>query len=135
MFFEISTLLLNVQHRKVEKKNAFHLRTNGNPHPRAAREDGAVIMTARRRKRERYPELPRPGPRRLVMLACEVGGRGAAECGELIHELLRVRAPHAPTVLRRASRAGWECRWWGLLSCAQLTALASTLLGNSPTLA
>ena len=56
------------------------LRTNGTPHPRTAREDGAAIATARRRKRERYPELLRPGPQRLVVLACEVGGRWAAEC-------------------------------------------------------
>ena len=43
-------------------------------------------MTARRRKRERYPELLRPGPQRLVVLACELGGRWAAECGDLIRD-------------------------------------------------
>ena len=107
------------------------LRANGAPHPRTAREDGAAIVTARRRKRERYPELLRPGPQRLVVLACEVGGRWAAECGELIRDLLRVRAPRAPPALRHASRAGWERRWWGMLSCAQQTAVASTLLGNA----
>eukprot|EP00434_Breviolum_minutum_P012613 symbB.v1.2.011117.t1/scaffold739.1/size166688/8 len=41
-----------------------------------------------------------------------------------------VRAPRAPAALRHASRAGWERRWWGMLSCAQQTAVASTLLGN-----
>ena len=106
------------------------LRANGSPHPRTAREDGAAIMTARRRKRERYPELLRPRPQRLVVLACEVGGRWAAECGDLIRDLLRVRAPRTPAALRHASRAGWERRWWGMLSCAQQTAVASTLLGN-----
>ena len=90
----------------------------------------AAIMTARRRKRERYPELLRPGPQRFVVLACEVGGRWAAECGDLIRDLLRVRAPRAPAALRHASRAGWERRWWGMLSCAQQTAVAPTLLGN-----
>ena len=30
-----------------------------------------------------------------------------------------------PTVLLQTSRAGWECRWWGMLSCAQQTAVAS----------
>ena len=112
------------------------LRADGNPHPRTARENGAALLRARRRKWERYPELLRPGPQRLIVLACELGGRWAAECGALIRDLLRVRAPRAPTALRHASRAGWERRWWGMLSCAQQTAVASTLLGNvwrSPT--
>ena len=66
-----------------------------------------------------------------AVLACEVGGRWAAECGDLIRDLLRVRAPRAPQALGHASRAGWERRWWGMLSCAQQTAVASTLLGNA----
>ena len=106
------------------------LRANGHPQPRTAREDGAALVTARRRKRDRYPELLRPGPQRLVVLACEIGGRWAAECCDLVRDLLRVRAPRAPPALRQASRAGWERRWWALLSCAQQNAVASTLLGN-----
>ena len=70
------------------------------------------------------------GNKSLVVLACEVGGRWAAECGELIRDLLRVWAPRAQA-LRHASRAGWERRWWGMLNCAQQTAVASTLLGNA----
>ena len=35
-----------------------------------------------------------------------------------------------PTVLLQTSRAGWECRWWSMLSCTQQTAVASALLGN-----
>ena len=106
------------------------LRANGHPQPRTAREDGAALVTARRRKRDRYPELLRPGPQRLVVLACEIGGRWAAECCDLVRDLLRVRAPRAPPALRQASWAGWERRWWTLLSCAQQNAVASTLLGN-----
>ena len=82
------------------------LRANGSPHPRTTREDGAAIMTARRRKRERYPELLRPGPQRLVVLACEAGGRWAAECGDLIRDLLRVRAPRAPAAAPPC-QSGW----------------------------
>lgn len=43
-----------------KKKKTFHLGANGNPRPRTTREDGAVLMTTRRRKRERCPELLRP---------------------------------------------------------------------------
>ena len=51
------------------------LRRDGRPQPRAAEEDGAAIAVARRRKEARYPEVCRPGPQRLVVLACETGGR------------------------------------------------------------
>ena len=37
-------------------------KANGHPQPRTAREDGAALVTARRRKRDRYPELLRLGP-------------------------------------------------------------------------
>ena len=104
------------------------LRANGHPQPRTAREDGAALVTATRRKRDRYPELLR---QRLVVLACEIGGRWAAECCDLVRDLLRVRAPRAPPALRQASRAGWERRWWALLSCAQQNAVASTLLSQA----
>ena len=58
------------------------LRRDGRPQPRAAEEDGAAIAVARRRKEARYPELCRPGPQRLVVLACETGGRwGPEACG------------------------------------------------------
>ena len=45
------------------------LRRDGRPQPRAAEEDGAAIAVARRRKEARCPELCRPGPQRLVVLA------------------------------------------------------------------
>ncbi len=41
------------------------------------------------------------------------------EITRLNRDLLRVRAPRAHTALRHACRAGWERRWWGMLSCAQ----------------
>ena len=60
-----------------------------------------------------------------------VGMWGWRALGGRMRDLLRVRAPRAPPALRHASRAGWERRWWGMLSCAQQTAVASTLLGNA----
>ncbi len=42
-----------------------------------------------------------------------------------VFQTLRFRAE-----VEASPRAGWERRWWGMLSCAQQTAVASTLLGN-----
>ena len=47
----------------------------GRRQPCVATRDGAAITVAERRKRVAYPELLRPGPQRLYVLACEVGGR------------------------------------------------------------
>ena len=105
------------------------LRTDGRPHPGAADRDGVALMVARRRKAARYPELTRPGPQRLVVLAAEVGGRWAAEASDLVRTLVRLRSHRAPAVLRRSAAAGWSRRWWELLGCALQRALASTLLG------
>ena len=80
----------------------------GRPCSRAADTDGAALTTARHRKHARYPGLLQPGPHRLIVLACETGGRWRSEC----HSFLRRR------------------RWWAILSCAQQRALASTLLGS-----
>ena len=55
------------------------LRRDGRPQPHAAEEDGAAIAVARRRKEARYPELRRPGTQRLVVFACETGGRWGPE--------------------------------------------------------
>ena len=47
------------------------LTREGKPQPSAATRDGAAITVAERRKRIAYPELLRPGPQRLCVLACE----------------------------------------------------------------
>ena len=52
------------------------LSRTGLPHARCADVDGAATVAARRRKERRYPELSgEEGRARLVVLACEVGGR------------------------------------------------------------
>ena len=60
----------------------------------------------------RYPELCRPGPQRLVVLACETGGRWGPEACGLVDRLVRLRALRAPPAVRRAAEAGWRRRWW-----------------------
>ena len=51
------------------------LTRTGRPVPGADARAGVALVTARRRKVARYPELTRGGPQRLVVLAAEVGGR------------------------------------------------------------
>ena len=106
------------------------LRADGMPQPGSRDRDGAAIEVARRRKLARYPELARPGPQRLVVLASEVGGRWGSQAHDLLRRLVRVRSLRAPPVQRAAATAGSQRRWWGFLSCAQQRALASTLPGG-----
>ena len=52
------------------------VRGDGQPGPLCARVDGAAFAHARRRKEIMHPELSgADGRARLVVLACEVGGR------------------------------------------------------------
>ena len=105
------------------------LTREGRPQPSAATRDGAAITVAERRKRIACPELLRPGPQRLCVLACEVGGRWSAESLRLVTQLVRLRAQRAPAALRPAARQAWLRRWWGFLSVALQSTLAATLLG------
>ena len=104
------------------------LTREGRPQPSAASRDGAAIAVTERRKRAAYPELLRPGPQRLCVLACEAGGRWSAESLRLVTQLASLRAQRAPAALRGVAKQGWLRRWWGLLSVALQSTLAATLL-------
>ena len=66
------------------------LRRDGTPRPRCANEDGAALVAARRRKEGTYPELTgRDGRTRLVVLACEVGGRWSEEGQDFVRSLAK----------------------------------------------
>ena len=67
------------------------------PHRRAAEEDGTVLRAARRRKERTYPELTgRFGRARLVVLACEVGGRWSEETNNLLLQLAKAKVRGVP---------------------------------------
>ena len=66
---------------------------------------------------------------KLVVLACEVGGRWNADSCRLVGQLAKQKARNAPAVLRPSARAAWLNRWWGLLSVACQSSLASSLCG------
>ena len=103
----------------------------GRPIPRAANHDGAALARAHRRKERRHPELLGSPYGKLVVLACEVGGRWSKACLTLVARLAKEKARNAPALLRQSARAAWLSRWWGLLSVASQSALAATLGGAS----
>ena len=103
------------------------LTRSGAPHGRAASHDGAALRVAERRKRRTYPELANSNMARLVVLACEIGGRWNGEALRFVRQLADQRAAAAPVLLRGSARQAWANRWWGLLSIAVQDALAATL--------
>ena len=104
------------------------LRRNGVPQPGADNEDGICLRRALRRKRRRYPELCRPGPHQLLVLACEVGGRWHRSALRFVRELVALRSRRAPVLLRASARLAWDRRWWALLSIAVQDAVAASLV-------
>lgn len=107
------------------------LTSAGAPAHGAARRDGAALVVAERRKRQRYPELAASGPQRLLTLATETGGRWGSDCCALMRALVSTRSRRAPPALRSAASAGWQRRWWGLLSVAVQRAVCATILGGA----
>ena len=89
-----------------------------------------AIRRAEARKRRRYPELVHSDECRLVVLACEIGGRWSPTCIELVRHLASYKARAAPLVLRGPLRQAWAARWWSLLSVAAQDALAVSLSGS-----
>ena len=100
------------------------------PAHQSHRTDGAALNAARRRKELWYPELLGPGPQRLLVLACEVGGRWHRDCEALLRLLVHTRAPRAPPAVRASAASGWRRRWWSLLSVAVQQAVATTALSG-----
>ena len=88
------------------------------------------MQRAHNTKETTYPELVNSSIARLTTLACEVGGRWSEECLKLVQDLARARARDAPSYLQKAARLAYESRWWALLSCAQQSALAATLVDD-----
>ena len=110
------------------------LRRDGTPHAQCAREDGAALRLARRRKERAYPELSgERGRARLVVLACEVGGRWSSETQSFLGELTKAKTRHVPHNLRTSAKLAWMWRWCTILACASARALAQSLLERRAT--
>ena len=105
------------------------LSRTGLPHARCADVDGAATVAARRRKERRYPELSgEQGRARLVVLACEVGGRFSEECRHFLSQLSKFKARDEPPLLQQRVRHAWLHRWGAMLACSGARALALSLL-------
>jgi len=108
------------------------LHSNGEPLRGAAATDGVAICGAEERKRRRYPELLSSSDARLVVLACETGGRWSEESASTIQQLATAKARMAPEALKASAAFGWHRRWSAMLAVAAQVSLASTLLGSDP---
>ena len=93
------------------------VRADGGPRRQCATTDGAALEQARRRKELRYPELTgEQGRARLVVLACETGGRWSEEAQDFLRQLARARARSEPREIRDVARRAWFRRWCTALS-------------------
>ena len=107
------------------------LRCDGTPHRRAAEEDGVVLRAVRRRKERTYPELTgRFGRARLVVLACEVGGRWSEETNNFLLQLAKAKVRGVPQPLKSSAKQSWLWRWRSILACAAAKAFAQELMGQ-----
>ena len=105
------------------------VRGDGQPGPLCARVDGAALARARRRKEITYPELSGANGRaRLVVLACEVGGRWSEESMSFLSQLAKAKVRHEPPAIRASARHAWLRRWSSILACSASRSFASSLL-------
>ena len=104
------------------------VRRNGQPHPRAASEDGRQLAVARQRKEQKYHELLASRRCRLVVVALEVGGRWSEEALQFVRQLAKAKARAAPALIRASVRAAYLHRWTGSMAVAAQRAFAATLL-------
>ena len=108
------------------------LHADGSPWAGADEADGVAIARAEASKRDRYPELVGSDVCRLVVLACETGGRWSQERLDLVRHLAAKKAQEAPRLLRTSARLAWSARWFGFLSVAAQSALAGSI-SEAPT--
>ena len=124
----------SMAHKSLRTTLVSPLRRDGTPHAQCAREDGAALRLARRRKERAYPELSgEHGGARLVVLACEVGGRWSSETQSFLRQLAKAKTRHVPHNLRTSAKLAWMWRWCTILACASARALALSLLERRST--
>ena len=103
------------------------VRADGSPRRQCVGRDGTALDQARRTKELRCPELSGDqGRARLVVLACETGGRWSEEAHDFLRQLARARARWEPREIRQAARRAWF-RWW----CTELACCAAQAFGLS----
>ena len=109
------------------------LRHDGSARFRAADQDGAVLMEARRRKERTYPKLSGEGGRaRLVVLAAEVGGRWSDETAKFFATLANAKAQASPFLLQNRVKAACLRKWSAVLAFSAARAFTASLLDQRP---
>ena len=104
------------------------LKGDGEPHSKAATENGAVLRRAKTDKEDKYRDLALSPLAELRVLACEVGGRWDEEAVNLVRDLAKVKAANTHPLLRRSVELAWVDRWWAMLGVAVQDAVAASLL-------
>ena len=104
------------------------LKGNGEAHPRAAKDDGAVLERAQKDKLDKYWDVEESSLGELVCLGCEVRGRWNEEAHAWVRGLAKEKAKNQHPLLRRSVELAWLDRWWALLGAATQDALAASLL-------
>ena len=79
------------------------LTRNGEAQPRAAEEDGAILLQARVDKENKYPEL--------LNGRCRLGGRRSSEAVDFIWQLAEAKAREVPSFISHQTAFVWERRW------------------------
>ena len=108
------------------------LTASGQPHARAAVDDGIVANSARADKVAKYPELVASRRCELIVLAIETSGRFSDETYAFLEELAYAKAREAAPVMRKSARLAWQRRWMRLLACtaARAWCQATTALAH-----
>ena len=105
------------------------LKRDGTLQPGTVDVDGAVLGRGRRRKERVYTELTgRHGRARLLVLACETGGRWSPETQCFLRQAAKAKTRHEPPPLRTSARLVWLLRWSTMLACNGARALALSLM-------
>ena len=79
-----------------------------------------------------YPELENSDQARLVVLACEVGGRWHEDSLNFLRHLAKDRARQAPKLLEKSTEFSFYMRWTAMISVAAQVAFAASLLDKVP---
>ena len=105
------------------------LSRNGAAKRQCAGTDGAAMVQARQRKERTYPVLAQVhGRARLVVLACEVGGRWSGELLRFLYLVAEAKVRGELEEFRDLVNRAWMTRWSSLLACTAARALALFLL-------
>ena len=91
---------------------------------------GQALREARRHKRNTYAEVEQSQRCKLVVIACEVGGRWSDESVSFLKALAWYKAQSCPRLLRGSAYWLFFQRWTGLLACAVQRPYAASLLGK-----